>query len=120
MRIVVCLLFLNWLEIKGYDDVKASLDHDVMLGVIEPVPVGEPVTWFHRMVGYLFQKEWTIETHNRFSGSQCSCNKGTRQTQSPFHQTKSVLRGQKKTALNGYHSVPIRKEDRHLTTFIHV
>ncbi|CAG2221989.1 unnamed protein product [Mytilus edulis] len=37
-------------EIKGYDDVKASLDHDVMLGVIEPVPVGEPVTWFHRMV----------------------------------------------------------------------
>ena len=24
-------------------DVKAGLDHDVSLGVLEPVPVGEPV-----------------------------------------------------------------------------
>ncbi|RLC10819.1 MAG: hypothetical protein DRI57_19860 [Deltaproteobacteria bacterium] len=32
------------------DDVKAGLDRDVRLGVLEPVPVGEPVTWCHRMV----------------------------------------------------------------------
>ena len=32
------------------DQVKAALDRDVRLGVIEPVPVGEPVTWCHRMV----------------------------------------------------------------------
>ena len=32
------------------DDVKAGLDRDVRLGVIEPVPIGEPVTWCHRMV----------------------------------------------------------------------
>ena len=33
------------------DKVKAGLDQDVALGVIEPVPVGEPVTWwYHRMV----------------------------------------------------------------------
>jgi len=32
------------------DAVKAGLDQDVDLGVIEPVPVGEPVTWCHRMV----------------------------------------------------------------------
>ena len=32
------------------DTVKAGLDQDVKLGVIEPVPVGEPVTWCHRMV----------------------------------------------------------------------
>ena len=31
-------------------EVKAALDRDVQLGVIEPVPVGEPVTWCHRMV----------------------------------------------------------------------
>ena len=31
-------------------DAKAGLDCDVLLGVIEPVPVGEPVTWCHRMV----------------------------------------------------------------------
>ena len=32
------------------DQVKAGLDQDVALGVIEPVPVGKPVTWCHRMV----------------------------------------------------------------------
>ena len=30
-------------------EVKAGLDQDVRLGVLEPVPVGEPVTWCHRM-----------------------------------------------------------------------
>ena len=32
------------------DAVKTGLDHDVQLGVLEPVPIGEPVTWCHRMV----------------------------------------------------------------------
>jgi len=36
---------LHWREA-----VKQGLDQDVRLGVIEPVPVGEPVTWCHRMV----------------------------------------------------------------------
>ena len=31
--------------IHWQDDVKAGLDRDVRLGVLEPVPVGEPVTW---------------------------------------------------------------------------
>ena len=30
--------------------VKADLNRDVRLGVIEPVPVGDPITWCHRMV----------------------------------------------------------------------
>ena len=36
--------------IHWQEDVKAGLDRDVRLGVLEPVPVGEPVTWCHRMV----------------------------------------------------------------------
>ena len=36
--------------IHWQDDVKAELDRDVRLGVLEPVPIGEPVTWCHRMV----------------------------------------------------------------------
>lgn len=32
------------------DEVKAGLDRDVRLNVLEPVPIGEPVTWCHRMV----------------------------------------------------------------------
>ena len=33
-----------------WEDVQVGLDQDVSLGVLEPVPVGEPVTWCHRMV----------------------------------------------------------------------
>ena len=36
--------------IHWQDDVKAGLDRDVRLCVLEPVPIGEPVTWYHRMV----------------------------------------------------------------------
>ncbi len=32
------------------DEVKAGLDRDVRLGVLEQVPIGAPVTWCHRMV----------------------------------------------------------------------
>ena len=31
-------------------DVKAGLNKDVSLGVLEPVPIGEPVSWCHMMV----------------------------------------------------------------------
>ena len=31
-------------------NVKAGLNYDVSLGIVAPVPVGEPVTWCHRMV----------------------------------------------------------------------
>ncbi|XP_064400425.1 uncharacterized protein LOC135346657 [Halichondria panicea] len=36
---------LHWQE-----EVKAGLDRDVRLGVLEQVPIGAPVTWCHRMV----------------------------------------------------------------------
>ena len=36
---------LHWQE-----EVKAGLDRDVRLGVLEQVPIGTPVTWCHRMV----------------------------------------------------------------------
>ena len=45
----------------------------------------------------------------------------THHAQSTFLQARSVPHWTKKTvfdAWNGYHSVPIRKEDRHLTTLI--
>ena len=38
-------VLLHW-----QSDVKAGLDHNVSLGILEPVPVGEPVTWCHHMV----------------------------------------------------------------------
>ena len=36
--------------IHWQEAVKAGLDQDVRLGVLEPVPVGTPVTWCHKMV----------------------------------------------------------------------
>ena len=102
------------------DDVKAGLDQDVRLGVLEPVPIGEPVTWCHRMVVCAKKtgkprRTVDLQPLNRHATRE------THHTPSPFHQARSVPHGKKKTVLdawNGYHSVPIRKEDRHLTTFI--
>ena len=42
-------------------------------------------------------------------------------TESPFYAARRVLAGAWKTVIdawNGYHSVPLRECDRHLTTFI--
>ena len=102
------------------DEVKAGLDQDVRLGVIEPVPVGEPVTWCHRMV-VCAKKNGSPRRTVDFQPLNKHAKRETHHTQSPFHQARSVPEGKKKTvfdAWNGYHSVPIREEDRHLTTFI--
>ncbi|XP_021365018.1 uncharacterized protein LOC110457888 [Mizuhopecten yessoensis] len=100
--------------------VKAGLDQDVRLGVIEPVPVGEPVTWCHRMV-ICAKKNGTPRRTVDFQPLNAHATRETHHTPSPFHQARSIPHGKKKTlfdAWNGYHSVPICKEDRHLTTFI--
>ena len=100
--------------------VKAGLDQDVRLGVLEPVPIGEPVTWCHRMV-ICAKKNGKPRRTVDFQPLNAHAKRETHHTPSPFHQARSVPHGKKKTVLdawNGYHSVPIRAEDRHLTTFI--
>ena len=56
------------------DDVKAGLDRDMRLGVLKPVPFGEPVTWCHHMVGHLRKKEWHAQKDNRLPTSQHPCH----------------------------------------------
>ena len=99
------------------DDVKAGLDQDCKMGVIEAVPVGTPVTWCHRMVVCakkngkprrtvdLLTPPGRLTTHQR-----------------PFHQARSVPQGTKKTvcdAWNCYHAVPLHPDDKHFTTSIY-
>ncbi|CAC5409692.1 unnamed protein product [Mytilus coruscus] len=65
----------------------------------------------------LMALQWTVDLQpqNRHSVRQ------THHVPSPFHLADRVPQGMKKTvtdAWNGYHSVPIREEDRHFTTFI--
>lgn len=106
---------LHWQE-----KVKAGLDQDVQLGVIEEVPIGDPVTWCHRMVICAKNNGEPRRTVD-FQALNIHAVRETHHTPSPFLQARSVPCGKKKSVLdawNGYHSVPIREEDRHLTTFI--
>lgn len=95
---------LHWQE-----DVKAGLDQDVCLGVLEPVSIGEPVTWCHRMV-ICAKKNGKPRRTVHFQPLIAHSTRETHHTPSPFHQARSAPNGKKKTVLdawNGYHSVPI-------------
>ncbi|CAB4033724.1 Transposon Ty3-I Gag-Pol poly [Paramuricea clavata] len=95
---------LHWQE-----DVKAGLERDVALGVLEPVPIGEPVTWCHRMV-VCAKKNGQPRRTVDFQALNLHATRETHHTQSPFHQARSVPTNKKKTIFdcwNGYHSVAI-------------
>ena len=101
---------LHWQQ-KVYDD----LLRDEALGVIERVPYGEPVTWCHRMV--ITRKH---DGSPRRTVELSSLNKFC-QRETPIHLALRIPKETWKTvtdAWNGYHSVPLRKSDHHLTTFI--
>ena len=102
------------------DEVKAGLDQDVRLGVLEEVPIGTPVTWCHRMV-ICAKKNGKPRRTVDFQALNRHAVRETHHTQSPFHQARRVPNGKRKTvfdAWNGYHSVPLHEDDRHMTTFI--
>ena len=102
------------------DSVKAGLDQDVRLGVIEPVPIGTPVTWCHRMV-ICPKKSGKPRRTVDFQPLNHHAARETHHTQPPFHQARAVPPNTFKTvfdAWNGYHSIPLDQRDRDLTTFI--
>ena len=80
------------------DAVKAGLDGDVSLGVIEPVPFGEPVTWCHRMVVSKKKNDQPRHTVD-LQVLNAHCKRDTHQTPSPFHQAMSVPSGKKKSCV---------------------
>ena len=106
--------------IHWQEEVKAGLDQDVRLGVIEPVPIGTPVTWCHRMV-VCAKKSGKPRRTVDFQPLNHHATRETHHTQSPFHQVRSIPPHTRKTvfdAWNGYHSIPLHGDDRHYTTFI--
>lgn len=80
-------------------DVKAGLDQDVSLGVLEPVPVGEPVTWCHHMV-VCAKKSGKPRRTVDFQVLNLHAMRETHHTQSPFHQARSISSGKKKTVFD--------------------
>ena len=78
------------------------------------------MTWCHRMVVCAKKNEKPRQKVDMQPLNQHAIRE-THHTQSPFHQARSVPPGTLKTvfdAWNGYHSIPLKREDQHLTTFI--
>ena len=106
---------LHWQQ-RVYKD----LLRDEALGVIERVPYGEPVTWCHRMV-ITRKHDGSPRRTVDLSPLNKFCQRETFAMESPFHLARRIPKNTWKTvtdAWNGYHSVPLRESDRHLTTFI--
>ena len=81
------------------DEVKAGLDQDVLLGVIEPVPIGEPVTWCHRMV-ICAKKNGKPRRTVDFQQLNKHATRETYHTQSPFQQARLVPQNHKKSVFD--------------------
>ena len=106
---------LHWLQ-----KVREDPYRDEALGILEKVPHGEPTEWYHRMV--ITRKHDGTPRHTMdLSPLNKFCKRETFASEAPFRLARRVPRSTWKTvtnAWNGYHSVPLRESDRHLTTFI--
>jgi len=101
------------------DRVEQDLIRDTALGVLERVPHGEPTKWCFRMV-VTRKDDGSPRRTVDLSPLNKFCEREAHASKSPFNLARSVPADSVKTvfdAWNGYHSVPIRVEDRHLTTF---
>ena len=102
------------------EEVKRQIDVDIALDVLEKVPYGEPSICCHRMVVTRIADGSPRRTVDMSSLNKC-CFRETHHVKPPFLQARSIPRNTWKSvtdAWNGYHSVPLREEDRYLITFI--
>ena len=101
-------------------DVKRGLDRDCQLGVLEKVPVNDPVTWSHRMV-ITPKPDGSPRRVVDFTPLNKHAPRQTHHTETPWAIVSSIPSGKVKSTVDcwhGYHSVPIHPADRHLTTFL--
>ena len=101
-------------EEKTHQDI---LD-DIQMGVLEEV--SEPSPWCHLMVTAT-KADGTPRRTVDLSPLNKQSARETHHVKPPFQQARSIPGNTYKTvtdAWNGYHSVPLHPDDRHLTTFI--
>ena len=106
---------LHW-----HEKVKNKIEQNVAMSVMEKHPYGVPTKTCHRLV--------CVRKHNGeprltvdLSPLNKHCEREAYPSESPFHLARSVPPNSIKTVMdawNGFHSLPIREEDRWLTTFI--
>ena len=102
------------------DSVKGGLDRDERLGVIERVPLNDPVTWTSRMV-ITPKADGSPRRVIDFQPVNDHAPRQTHYTRSPWTIAASVPANKVKSVLDafhGYHSVPLHPADRHLSTFL--
>ena len=102
------------------EQVKKDLDMDVRLGILEGPLMDDPAVWCAPM-HVAEKKSGKPRRTVDFQGLNKSCQRQTHAVKAPFHQCSAVPPGKFKTTLdawNGYHSVKLAEEDRHLTTFL--
>ena len=106
---------LHWQEKVHRDLIRGEA-----LRVIERVPYGEPVTWCHCMV-VTRKHDGSPRRTVDLSPLNKFCKRETFSAEAPFPLARRIPGKTWKTvtdAWNGYHSVPLRASDKHLTTFI--
>ena len=101
-------------------DVKAGLDRDERLGVIERLPVNQPVKWCARML-ITPKHDGSPRRVIDYGQLNKNCPRQTHHTKSPWNIASSIPGGKIKSVLDnwhGYHSVPIHPADREYTVFL--
>ena len=100
--------------------VKKQLDEDIKNGIIEQVPIGDPVEWCSPMV-VTAKKDGTPRRTVDLQKLNRQCRRETHHVQSPFQLACKVPPNTKRTILDatdGYHAIPLDEASKPLTTFI--
>ena len=107
---------LHWQE-----PVRAGLDRDVNLGVLERVPLNTPARWQSRMV-IAAKHDGSPRRTVDYGPLNSHCPRQTHHTVNPWQLATSIPEQKRKTVLDnwhGYHSLPLAsEEDKALTTFV--
>ena len=102
------------------DKVLQKYEQDLSMGVIEPYPSGTPPKWIHR-AHYVKKPDGDIRRVIDLSPLNKHCKREIHGMMSPFELAKGIPADTWRTvtdAWNGYHSIPLHEEDRHLTAFL--
>jgi hypothetical protein len=101
--------------------VKADLDRDVRLGILEKVDINSPVKWLSRML-VTMKKDGSPQRIIDYKKLNNAIPRQTNITKSPFMCASDCRLGKKKSILDakdGYHSVVLEKgESRAVTEFL--
>ena len=96
------------------------VDRDCALRVLEQVPMGDTSQWCAATM-IAAKKNGDPRRTIDFQRLNKACKRQTHAVEVPFHQASAVPPNTRRSVLdawNGYHSVPLAKEDRSKTTFL--